>query len=60
MLTFTPLAPWIYPTADWDQSDARAYWRARKTDRITDRMADRLLTRYASLQLEIIHPDYRP
>lgn len=60
-LTFAPLEPWLYPSSEWDRTDVRAWWRAKKTGMISEETADRLLIRYANgLQLEIVHPDYTP
>jgi hypothetical protein len=59
-LSVGPLEPWLHPNGQWTRADQRAWCRAKETGHITDDMADRLLIRYASLQLEVIHPDYNP
>jgi hypothetical protein len=59
-LDFAPLEPWLYPDSDWTRSDARAWWRAKKTGMIAEETADRLMLRYAGIQLELVHPDVTP
>lgn len=56
-ITTEPLELWLKPDKSWNKSDIRLWHRAKKDGRITEEAADRLCLRYASMQLELIHPD---
>jgi hypothetical protein len=52
-----PALGFLHPSHRWTAADLRAYHRAKQSGRAEEATLDRLLTKYASMQIEVLYPE---